>query len=93
MFIQEIEKIMEVYINDMLVKSFCSENHLTHLSKMFDILQKYGMKLNSNKCAFGVSFNKFLGFMVNQQEVEANLNKITVVFEMEAPRTMKEVQR
>lgn len=56
---------MEVYVNDMLVKSLLAEDLLTHLSKMFNILRRYKMKLNPNKCAFGVSFGKFLGFMVN----------------------------
>lgn len=52
----------------------------------------YGMKLNSSKCAFEVSSGKFLGFMVNQWRIEANLDKIRIVLEMEASQTMKEVQ-
>lgn len=56
---------MKVYVDDMLVKSLHAKNHLVHLAEIFDVLCKYEMKLNSNKCAFGLSSNKFLGFMVN----------------------------
>lgn len=75
---------MEVYVDDMLVKSFHAHDYLAHLSEMFDVLPKYRMKLNPNKCAFGVSSSKFLGFMVNQRGIKANLDKIRVVLEMEA---------
>lgn len=65
MFKQQIGKTMEVLVDDMLVKSLRVEDHITHLAKMFDILRMYGMKLNPNKCAFGVSSSKLLRFMVN----------------------------
>lgn len=65
MFAYQIGKTMEVYINNMLVKSFHTEDHLTHLVEMFDVLCVYEMKLNPSKCAFEVSSGKFLGFMVN----------------------------
>ena len=55
---------MEVYIDDMLVKSKKSFDHTKHLQEAFKLLQKYSMKLNPLKCAFGVSSGKFLGFMV-----------------------------
>lgn len=51
------------------------------------------MKLNSSKCTFRVSSSKFLGFMVNQQGIKANPNKIKAVLEMEAPRSIREVQQ
>lgn len=79
---------MEVYVNDMLVKSLRFKDHFTHLVEMFDVLCIYGMKLNLSKCVFGVSLGKFLGFMVNQWGMETNLNKIMVVLEMEASRTI-----
>ena len=56
---------MEVYINDMLVKTIKSELHITHLAEAFQVLRSYNMKLNPSKCAFGVSSGKFLGFIVN----------------------------
>ena len=50
------------------------------------------MKLNPSKCAFGVSSGKFIGFMVSHRRIEANLEKIQVILNMEPPRNIKEVQ-
>ena len=55
---------MEVYIDDMLIKSKERPDHATHLQQVFDLLRTYGMKLNPAKCAFGVSAGQFLGFMM-----------------------------
>ena len=55
---------MEVYIDDMLVKSKERPDHEKHLQETFELLRRYGMKLNPLKCAFGVSSGKFLDFMV-----------------------------
>ena len=84
---------MEVYIDDMLVKSTTVELHIAHLSEAFQILREYNMKLNPAKCAFGVSAEKFLGFIVNNREIEANPDKIKVVLDMPPPSSIKEVQR
>ena len=65
-------KTMEVYIDDMLVKSKQRPDHITHLQEAFDLLKAYDMKLNPLKCAFGVSAGRFLGFMVTQRGIEAN---------------------
>ena len=56
---------MEVYVDDMLVKSKEELTHLDDLKEMFATLRQYQMKLNSSKCAFGVASRKFLGFMVS----------------------------
>ena len=76
---------MEVYIDDMLVKSTTTELHIAHLSEAFQILRSYNMKLNPAKCAFGVSAEKFLGFIVNRRGIEANPDKIKVVLDMPSP--------
>ena len=65
MFQKQIGTSMEVYIDDMLVKSTTAELHIAHLFEAFHILREYNMKLNTAKCAFGVSVGKFLGFIVN----------------------------
>ena len=57
-------KTMEMYIDDMLVKSKEHQDHTTHLQEAFDLLKAYDMKLNPLKCAFKVSADRFLGFMV-----------------------------
>ena len=91
MFKDQIGKTMEVYVDDMLVKSKEAYDHVTHLSEMFDILRDYRMKLNPQKCVFGVESGKFLGFIVNHRGIEANPAKIKALIEMRSPRNVKEV--
>ncbi|KAL5552836.1 hypothetical protein UlMin_040237 [Ulmus minor] len=93
MFKDQIGKTMEVYVDDMLVKSLKTEEHIQNLKETFEILRRYKMKLNPSKCAFGVSSGKFLGFMVNHRGIEANPAKIQALLDMEPPRKIKEVQR
>ncbi|XP_024035481.1 uncharacterized protein LOC127899240 [Citrus sinensis] len=83
---------MEVYVDDMITKSKEPRDHVKHLEETFELLRKYEMKLNSEKCAFGVSSGKFLGFLVSHRGIEANPEKIRSVTEMRSPRTVKEVQ-
>lgn len=63
----QIARIMEVYIDDMVVKSENAENHVRDLQEVFDILRAYNMKLNPDKCNFAVSSGKFLGHMVSRR--------------------------
>ena len=86
-----IAKTMEVYVDDMLVKSKMVGDHVEHLGQIFEILRKYQMKLNPLKCAFRVGLGKFLGFMVNQKGIEANPKKIKVLLEMSSPKKVHEV--
>ena len=92
MFKNLIEKTIEVYMDNMLVKSKAVGNHMAHLGQMFKILRKYHMKLNPLKCAFGVGSGKFLDFMVNQHGIKANSEKIKVLLEMSSPRKPKKVK-
>ena len=62
------------------------------LRETFDTLRSYNMKLNPRKCAFEVTTEKFLGFMVSQRGIEANPDKIRAIIEMTPPRNVKEVQ-
>ena len=57
---------MEVYIDDMLVKTLQGMDHVVDLSEAFDTLRRFGIKLNPSKCAFWVSSSKFLKFIVSQ---------------------------
>ena len=84
---------MEVYVDDMLVKSRKAELHLDDLKETFDTLRKYQMRLNPAKCVFGVSSGKFLGFMVSQRGIKANPEKVKAILDMTSPRSVKEVQR
>ena len=77
----------------MLVKSVKAELHVAHLAELFQVLKNYNMKLNPTKCAFGVSVEKFLGFIVNSRGIEANPDKVKVVLDMQPPSNTKEIQR
>ena len=80
---------MEVYLDDMLVKSVKTELHVDHLAEAFQILKDYNMKLNPTKYAFGVSTGKFLGFIVNSRGIRANPKKIRDVLDMQQPSRTK----
>lgn len=67
---------MEVYVDDLLVKRLTSGNHVADLADAFDTLRKYHMKLNPQKCAFGVDSGMFLGFMVSQRESRRILTRL-----------------
>ncbi|CAL9031390.1 unnamed protein product, partial [Prunus brigantina] len=83
---------MEVYVDDMLVKSRTTNQHIPNLSAMFTILKQYKMRLNPTKCAFGVASGKFLGFMISQRGIEANPEKIQAILDMAIPKTVKDIQ-
>ena len=65
MFANQVERNVQVYIDDMLVNSRREEDHLKDLEEIFSTLRSYNMKLNLSKCAFEVTAGKFLGFMVS----------------------------
>ncbi|KAM0957205.1 hypothetical protein FF1_025377 [Malus domestica] len=92
MFVEQIGKSMEVYVDDMLVKSKHVDQYITNLSETFTIRKRYRMRLNSNKCAFGVSSGKFLGFMISQRGIEANPEKIKTILNMKELVTLKDIQ-
>ena len=93
MFQLLLGKTMEVYIDDMLVKSKERPNHTTHLLQAFELLKAYGMKLNPTKCAFGVSAGRFLGLMMTPRGIEANPAQLQVILESPAPSSRKGVQQ
>ena len=92
MFCPQIGRNVEVYLDDMLVKSLDEKKHLDNLQETFDMLRRYNMKLNPSKCAFGVSSGKFLGFMVSYRGIEANPDKIQDILNIELSRNIKVVQ-
>ncbi|XP_070057415.1 uncharacterized protein [Nicotiana tomentosiformis] len=94
MFRHQIGKSIEVYIDDMLVKYLSAGSHLTHLQETFDILRKYNIKLNPEKCAFGVGSGTFLGLLVSQRRIELNPDKIKAIEDIHDQSTcLKDVQR
>ena len=92
MFSKQIGRNVEVYVDDMLVKSKEEEDHPDDLKEMFNTLRQYNIKLNPSKCVFGVSFEKFIGFMVSQRGREANLEKVRAILEMSSLKMIKEMK-
>lgn len=79
MFKNKIGSMVEVYIDDMVVKSRKEERHVTNLNETFEILRRHKLHLNANKCAFGVGAGKFLGYMITNRGIEVNLNQIRAI--------------
>ncbi|KAL0394875.1 UNVERIFIED_CONTAM: Pro-Pol polyprotein [Sesamum latifolium] len=92
-FRSQIGRNMEVYVDDMLVKSKKAEDHIADLEETFAVLRKYRLKLNPAKCAFGVQRGRFLGFMVTQRGIEANPLKIKAILDMKTLACINKVQR
>ncbi|KAH7850570.1 hypothetical protein Vadar_000028 [Vaccinium darrowii] len=93
MFKDQLGDTMEAYIDDMVVKSIQEENHITDLSKMFTVLKQHGLKLNAEKCSFGVGSGKFLGHLVTRRGIEADPSQVIAIQQLVSPSTIKEVQR
>ncbi|XP_024015214.1 uncharacterized protein LOC112088924 [Eutrema salsugineum] len=93
MFASQLGRTMEVYIDDMLVKSLLAKDHVRHLQTCFEILDQYGMKLNPTNCTFGVTSGEFLGYIVTRRGIEANPKQITAILELPSPTTKREVQK
>ncbi|XP_025703549.1 uncharacterized protein [Arachis hypogaea] len=90
---RQIGRNMEVYVDDMVAKSPAKGLHCDDLVEIFNQLRAYNMRLNPNKCAFGVQGGKFLGFMLTSRGIEANPEKCNAVLSMTSPKTVKEVQK
>jgi len=92
MFESLLGKNMEIYIDDMVVKSKRASEHLEDLRVVFEILRSYKLRLNAAKCSFGVGSGKFLGYMVTHRGIEVNPDQIKAIISMRTPRNPKEVQ-
>ncbi|XP_072088241.1 uncharacterized protein [Arachis hypogaea] len=92
-FKNQIGRNIEIYVDDMVVKSTSEEQHKHDLNEIFGQLRKHNMRLNPDKCAFGVKGGKFLGFLLTNKGIEANPDKCLAVINMQSPRNKKEVQQ
>ena len=75
MFESQMGKNIEVYIDDMVVKSKIVSEHIEDLTNIFKILKGHKLRLNASKCSFGVGSGKFLGYMVTHQRIKVNLTR------------------
>ena len=93
MFEPQLSRNIEVYIDDMVVKSKVVSEHVEDLTSIFEILRKHKLRLNASKCSFGVGSGRFLGYMVTHRGIEVNPKQIKVINDLQAPRNPKEVQK
>ena len=93
MFESQLGKNIEIYIDDMVVKSKMVSEHLGDLQTIFEILRKYKLRLNASKCSFGVRSGKFLGYMVTYRGIEVNPDQIKAINNLGSPWNPKEVQK
>ena len=76
MFEPQLGKSIEVYIDDMVVKTKMVSKHVGDLGNIFEILRKHKLRLNASKCSFGVGSGKFLGYIVTHQGINVNPDQI-----------------
>jgi hypothetical protein len=87
-----MHKEVEVYVDDLIVKSATRGEHITNLRKFFERIKKYKLRLNPNKCTFGVTAGKLLGHMVSSRGIEVDPTKIKAILEMPPPKIEKEIR-
>ena len=93
MFEPQLGKNIEVYIEDIVVKSKVVSEHVRDLGDIFEVLRRHKLRLNTSKCSFGVRLGKFLGYMVTHRKTEVNLDQIRAINNLQPPRNPKEVQK
>ena len=84
-----IHSEVEVYFDDMIVKSKDREGHITNLRKFFKKIKEYKFRLNLQKYTFGVIVGKLLGFLVSDRVIEVDLSKIKAILDMPPPKSEK----
>ena len=93
MFEPQLGRNVEVYIDDMVLKSKLVSKHVGDLTSSFEILKEHKLRLNASKCFFGVGSEKFLGYIMTHRGIEVNPNQIKAINNLQPPRNPKEVQK
>ena len=91
MFEPQLGKNIEVYIDDMVVKSKVVFELVGDLENIFKILRKHKLRLNASKCSFSVGSGKFLDYMVIHRRIEVNPDQVKVINNLQPPQNLKEV--
>ena len=89
----QLGRNVEAYIDDLVVKTRDQATLIGDLAETFDNLRRIQMKLNPDKCVFGVPLGRLLGFLVSSRGIEANPEKITAINQLRPPTRLKDVQR
>jgi hypothetical protein len=85
--------ILEVYIDDVVVKSDSMDSHLADLCLALERMRRYGLKMNPLKCTFGVSSGKFLGFIIHKYVIEIDPTKIESINKVQPPQCKNGMQK
>ena len=93
MFEPQLDKNIEVYIDDMVVKSKTDAEHLDDLGDIFEILRKHKLRLNAAKCSFSIGSGKFLGYMVTYRRIEVDPDQIRAIHDLQSSQNPKKVQK
>ena len=91
MFHDMMHKEIEVYVDDVIIKSKTQVDHVQDLRKFLERVRRYDLKLNPAKCAFGVPFGKLLGFIVSRRGIELDPSKIKAIRDLPSPKNKNEV--
>ncbi|RVW15989.1 Retrovirus-related Pol polyprotein from transposon 297 [Vitis vinifera] len=92
LFHDMMHRDVEVYVDDMIVKSRDRADHLAALQRFFKRIRQFRLRLNPKKCTFGVTSGKLLGHIVSERGIEVDPEKIRVILDMPTPRTEKEIR-
>ena len=92
LFHDMMHRDVEVYVDDMIVKSRDRADHLVALQRFFERIRQLRLRLNPKKCTFGVTFGKLLGHIVNERGIEVDPENIRVILDMPASRTKREIR-
>ena len=84
---------VQAYVDDMVVTSQERGQHTTDLEELFATIAKYCLKLNPEKCVFGVEAGKYLGLLLTERGIEANPEKFVAILTMRSPASVNEVQQ
>jgi len=84
--------LVECYVDDLVVKTKDRENHPHDLRRVFERLRMHQLKMNTLKCAFGVTSGKFLGFIILKEGIEIDPNKVKAIIQMPRPRNLRELR-
>ena len=79
MFKPQLGKSIEIYVDDMVVKSKVVSEHLGDLGSTFNVLREHKLCLNASTCSFSMGLGKFLGYMVTHMGIEVNPNQIKAI--------------
>jgi hypothetical protein len=90
---EQIGKNIHAYVDNVVVKTKQSGTHLDDLKETFANLRRYRMKLNPQKCTFGMPAGQLLGYIISQQGIEANPLKIKAIEALEPPAELRDVQK